>query len=216
MRSKEEAHDYRYFPEPDLTPITVEKSVIDEIRSGLPELPDAKRKRFVAGYGLPEYDAELLTTEKAVAAWFEEAVQAGGQPKAVANWVMGELMKMLNEENTAIDSCPIKPKQLADMLTLIGKGTISGKIAKTVFMEMYKTGKDAESIVKEKGLLQISDESAIEKAVDEIIAKHPAEVERFKAGEEKLLGFFVGQVMKTTKGKANPQMLNDLMKKKLS
>jgi len=216
MRSKEEAHDYRYFPEPDLTPITVGQSVIDEIRSGLPELPDAKRKRFVSGYGLPEYDAELLTTEKAVAAWFEETVMAGGQPKAVANWVMGELMKMLNEENTAIDNCLIKPKQLADMLTLIEKGTISGKIAKTVFMEMYKTGKDSESIVKEKGLLQISDESAIEKAVDEIIAKHPSEVERFKAGEEKLLGFFVGQAMKTTKGKANPQMLNDLMKKKLS
>ena len=216
MRSKEEAHDYRYFPEPDLTPITVEQSVIDEIRSGLPELPDAKRKRFVSGYGLPEYDAELLTTEKAVAQWFEQAVQAGGQPKAVSNWMMGELMKMLNEENVAIDNCLIKPKQLADMLTLIEKGIISGKIAKTVFMEMYKTGKDAESIVKEKGLVQISDESAIEKAVDEIIAKHPAEVERFKAGEEKLLGFFVGQVMKTTKGKANPQMLNDLMKKKLS
>ena len=216
MRSKEEAHDYRYFPEPDLTPITVEQSVIDEIRSGLPELPDAKRKRFVSEYGLPEYDAELLTTEKAVAEWFEEAVNAGGQPKAAANWVMGELMKMLNEENAAIDSCLIKPKQLADMIALIEKGTISGKIAKTVFMEMYKTGKDAESIVKEKGLLQISDESAIEKAVDEIIAKYPAEVERFKAGEEKLLGFFVGQVMKTTKGKANPQMLNDLMKKKLS
>jgi len=216
MRSKEEAHDYRYFPEPDLTPITVEQSVIDEIRSGLPELPDAKRKRFVSEYGLPEYDAELLTTEKAVAEWFEQAVNAGGQPKAAANWVMGELMKMLNEENAAIDSCLIKPKQLADMIALIEKGTISGKIAKTVFMEMYKTGKDAEGIVKEKGLLQISDESAIEKAVDEIIAKHPAEVERFKAGEEKLLGFFVGQVMKTTKGKANPQMLNDLMKKKLS
>ena len=216
MRSKEEAHDYRYFPEPDLTPITVEQSVIDEIRSGLPELPDAKRKRFVSGYGLPEYDAELLTTEKAVAQWFEQAVQAGGQPKAVSNWMMGELMKMLNEESTAIDNCLIKPKQLADMLVLIDKGTISSKIAKTVFTEIYKTGKDAEIIVREKGLLQISDESAIEKAVDEIIAKHPAEVERFKAGEEKLLGFFVGQAMKTTKGKANPQMLNDLMKKKLS
>lgn len=216
MRSKEEAHDYRYFPEPDLTPIIVEQSVIDEIRSGLPELPDAKRRRFVSGYGLPEYDADLLTSEKAVAEWFEEVVKAGGQPKATANWVMGELMKMLNEENSPIDNCLIKPKQLADMLALIEKGTISGKIAKTVFMEMYKTGKDAESIVKEKGLLQISDESAIEKAVDEIIAKHPAEVERFKAGEEKLLGFFVGQVMKATKGKANPQMLNDLMKKKLS
>ena len=216
MRSKEEAHDYRYFPEPDLVPITVEQSVIDEIRSGLPELPDAKRKRFASGYGLPEYDAELLTSEKTVGEWFEQAVQAGGQPKAVSNWIMGELMRLLNEENVSIENCLLKPVQLAGMLLLIDKGTISSKIAKTVFTEMYKTGKDAESIVKEKGLLQISDESAIEKAVDEIIAKHPAEVDRFRAGEEKLLGFFVGQAMKATKGKANPQMLNDLMKKKLS
>lgn len=216
MRSKEEAHDYRYFPDPDLAPIIVEQSVIDEIRAGLPELPDAKRKRIVSGYGLPEYDADLLTSEKAVAEWFEEAVQAGGQPKAVSNWMMGELMRMLNAENSSIENCLIKPKQLADMLLLIEKGTISGKIAKTVFTEIYKTGKDAEIIVKEKGLVQISDESAIEKAVDNIIAKHPDEVERFRAGEEKLLGFFVGQVMKATKGKANPQMLNDLLKKKLS
>ena len=141
MRSKEEAHDYRYFPEPDLTPITVEQSVIDEIRSGLPELPDAKRKRFVSGYGLPEYDAELLTTEKAVAEWFEQAVQAGGQPKAVSNWMMGELMRLLNEEDISIENCLVKPKQLAALLLLIDKGTISGKIAKTVFMEMYKTGR---------------------------------------------------------------------------
>lgn len=216
MRSKEEAHDYRYFPEPDLTPIIMDQAVIDEIRAALPELPDAKRRRFVSEYGLPEYDADLLTSEKAVAAWFEEAVQAGVQPKAVSNWIMGELMRMLNEENSSIENCLIKPKQLAGMILLIEKGAISGKIAKTVFTEMYKTGKDAEIIVKEKGLVQISDESAIEKAVVEIIAKHPDEAERFKAGEEKLLGFFVGQVMKATKGKANPQMLNDLIKKKLS
>jgi len=216
MRSKEEAHDYRYFPDPDLVPITVEQATIDEIRAGLPELPDAKRKRFVSDFGLPELDADLLTSEKAVAEWFEEAVEAGGQPKAVSNWMMGELMRLLNEENSSIENCLLKPEQLAAMLVLIDKGTISGKIAKTVFTEMYKTGKDAEVIVKEKGLVQISDESAIEKAVDELIAKHPSEVERFKAGEEKLLGFFVGQVMKAMKGKANPQMLNDLLKKKLS
>jgi aspartyl-tRNA(Asn)/glutamyl-tRNA(Gln) amidotransferase subunit B len=216
MRSKEEAHDYRYFPEPDLVPITVKQATIDEIRAGLPELPDTKRKRFVTDFGLPELDADLLTSEKAVAEWFEEAVKAGGQPKAVSNWMMGELMRLLNEENNTIENCLLKPKQLADMLMLIDKGTISGKIAKTVFTEMYKTGKDAETIVKEKGLVQISDESAIKKAVDELIAKHPSEVERFKAGEEKLLGFFVGQVMKAMKGKANPQMLNDLLKKKLS
>jgi aspartyl-tRNA(Asn)/glutamyl-tRNA(Gln) amidotransferase subunit B len=216
MRSKEEAHDYRYFPEPDLAPITVDQSTIDEIRAGLPELPDAKRKRFASDFGLPQLDADLLTSEKAVAEWFEEAVKAGGQPKAVSNWMMGELMRLLNEENSSIENCLLRPEQLAGMLVLIDKGTISGKIAKTVFSEMYKTGKDAEAIVKEKGLVQISDESSIEKAVDELIAKHPSEVERFRAGEEKLLGFFVGQVMKAMKGKANPQMLNDLLKKKLS
>ncbi len=216
MRSKEEAHDYRYFPDPDLTPIVVEQSVIDEIRAALPELPDAKRKRFAADFDLPEYDADLLTSEKEIAGWFEETVQAGAQPKTASNWIMGELMRMLNEENISIENCLIRPKQLADMLLLIEKGTISGKIAKTVFAEMYKTGKDAETIVKEKGLLQISDESAIEKAVDDIISKHPAEAVRFKSGEKKLMGFFVGQAMKATKGRANPQMLNDLIKKKLS
>jgi aspartyl-tRNA(Asn)/glutamyl-tRNA(Gln) amidotransferase subunit B len=215
MRSKEEAHDYHYFPEPDLVPITVEHKWIDELKASLPELPDAKRKRFVSEYGLSEYDADLLTSEKILAQWFEEAVRSGGQPKAAANWMMGELAKLLNEENKSIEECQLKPKQLVDMLKLIDKGTISGKIAKTVFEEMYKTGKDAEAIVKEKGLVQVSDEGAIEKAVDEVIAKNPKEVERFKAGDEKLLGFFVGQIMKLTKGKANPQIVNEIVKKKL-
>ena len=216
MRSKEEAHDYRYFPDPDLVPIMVEQKWVDEIRASLPELPDAKRHRFVADFGLPEHDADLLTSERAAGEWFEEAVKAGAQAKTVSNWIMGDLMKLLNEENKSIDACPIRPAQLAGMLQLIDKGVISGKIAKTVFDEMYKTGKDAETIVKEKGLVQISDSSEIEKVVDEIIARSPKEVERFKAGDEKLLGFFVGQAMKATKGKANPQMLNDLLKKKLS
>ncbi len=216
MRTKEEAHDYRYFPEPDLVPIVADRSWIEEIRASLPELPDAKRQRFVSEFGLPEYDADLLTTEKPVAEWFEEAVHSGGQPKAISNWMMGDLMKLLNEGNKSIDECPMKPMQLAKMLKLIGSGTISGKIAKTVFEEMYKTGEDPDVIVKEKGLLQISDESAIEKAIDDVIATYPKEVERFKAGEEKLLGFFVGQVMKATKGKANPQMLNEMLKKKLA
>jgi aspartyl-tRNA(Asn)/glutamyl-tRNA(Gln) amidotransferase subunit B len=216
MRTKEEAHDYRYFPEPDLVPIIVDQRWVDDIKKSLPELPDTKRQRFVTEYGLPEYDADLLTSEKPLADWFEEAVQLGGQPKAVSNWIMVELMRLLNEENKSVEECPLKPKQLADMLQLIDKGTISGKIAKTVFEEMYKTGKDAESIVKEKGLVQISDAGEIEKIVDEVIAKHPKEVERFKTGEEKLLGFFVGHVMKLTKGKANPQMVNELLKKKLS
>jgi aspartyl-tRNA(Asn)/glutamyl-tRNA(Gln) amidotransferase subunit B len=216
MRSKEEAHDYRYFPEPDLVPIKADRSWVEQIRASLPELPDARKKRFVSDFGLPEYDADLLTSEKPVAQWFEEAVRAGGQPKAVSNWMMGDLMRLLNEDNRSIDECPLTPERLAGMLTLVDKGTISGKIAKTVFEEMYRTGKDAGTIVKEKGLVQISDSSEIEKLVDEVIAKHPGEVERFKGGDEKLLGFLVGQVMKASKGKANPKMLNELLKKKLS
>jgi aspartyl-tRNA(Asn)/glutamyl-tRNA(Gln) amidotransferase subunit B len=216
MRGKEEAHDYRYFPEPDLVPIKVEQKWIDEIKSSLPELPDIKRERFVSEYGLSGYNADLLTSEMPIADWFEEAVRLGGQPKAVSNWIMSELMRFLNEENKSIEECPLKPVQLVDMLKLIDSGIISGKIAKTVFEKMYKTGKDAEIIVKEKGLLQISDMGEIEKAVDDVIADNLKEVERFKSGEEKLIGFFVGQVMKLTKGKANPQMVNELLKKKLS
>jgi aspartyl-tRNA(Asn)/glutamyl-tRNA(Gln) amidotransferase subunit B len=216
MRSKEEAHDYRYFPDPDLVPIVVNDDWIGAIKSSLPELPDAKRKRFVDEYGIPEHDAELLTSDKALAEWYEAAVSAGGQPKAVSNWIMVELMRLLNEEGKDIESCQLGPEQLAGMLKLIDNATISGKIAKTVFEEMYRTGKDADIIVKEKGLVQISDEGAIEKAVDEVLLKHSAEVERFKAGDDKLLGFFVGQAMKLTRGKANPQMLNDMLKRKLS
>jgi len=215
MRSKEEAHDYRYFPEPDLVPITVDPKWVDEIRQSLPELPDAKVSRFVSAYGLPENDARLLVTEKAFADWFEEAVRAGGAPKIVSNWMMGDLTRLLNEDNKSIEECPLKPGRLAEMLGLLDKGTISGKIAKVVFEEMYRTGRDAGTIVADKGLVQISDESEIEKVIDELIAGSPKEVERFRAGEEKLLGFFVGRVMKTMKGKANPQMLNDLLKKKL-
>jgi aspartyl-tRNA(Asn)/glutamyl-tRNA(Gln) amidotransferase subunit B len=216
MRMKEEAHDYRYFPEPDLVPITVDQRWIDDIKKSLPELPDTKRERFVSEYGLPEYDADLLTAERHLADWYEEAVRLGGQPKAVSNWIMGELMRLLKEDDKSIEECPLKPKQLADMFKLIDRGTISGKIAKTVFEEMYKTGKDAEFIVKEKGLVQISDVGEIEKIVDDVIAKNPKEVARYRAGEERLLGFFVGHVMKLTKGKANPQMVNELLGKKLS
>ncbi len=216
MRSKEEAHDYRYFPEPDLPPILVSQPWIDEIKSNLPELPDEKRHRFIEEHGLPEYDAELLTSEKAIADWYEKAVEAGGQPKTVSNWMMGDLMRLLNEENKSVDELLFGPAQMVGMLKLIDDGTISGKIAKTVFEEMYKTGKDAGDIVKEKGLVQISDTSEIEKAVDEVLAKSTGEIERFKAGDEKLMGFFVGQVMKATKGKANPKMLNDLLRERLS
>jgi len=215
MRSKEEAHDYRYFPDPDLPPIVIGKEWIDSVRAGLPELPDEKRKRFKEIHGLPDLDAELLTSEKAIADWFEQTVKAGGQAKAVSNWMMGDLMRIMNDENKSIEEISLKPEQMAGMLALIDNGTISGKIAKTVFEEMCRTGKDAAGIVKEKGLVQISDSGAIEKAVDEIIAKSPDEVARFRAGDEKLLGFFVGQVMKATKGKANPKLLNELLLKKL-
>lgn len=216
MRTKEEAHDYRYFPEPDLVPIVVDEDFIEEIRACLPELPDEKRERFISDYGLPEYDADFLVSERAMAEWFEEAVRLGGQPKAVSNWIQGDLMRLLKEEDKIIEECPLKPEQLVGMLKLIDNDTISGKIAKTVFEEMYKSGKAAEDIIKEKGLVQISDISFIEEVVDEIIQKNPAEVDRYNAGEEKLFGFFVGQVMKATKGKANPKIVNEILKKRLN
>jgi aspartyl-tRNA(Asn)/glutamyl-tRNA(Gln) amidotransferase subunit B len=216
MRSKEEAHDYRYFPDPDLMPVKVDDEWIEQMKSQLVELPDARRQRFISQYGLPEQDADLLTSERSIAEWFERAVKLGGDPKSVSNWIMGELMRLLNEENKLIEECALKPEHLVGLLTLIDKGVISGKIAKTVFEEMYKTGEDADRIVKEKGLVQVSDESEIEKVLDEILVKNPKEVERFKAGEEKLLGFFAGQVMKATKGKANPKIVNELLKKRLN
>jgi aspartyl-tRNA(Asn)/glutamyl-tRNA(Gln) amidotransferase subunit B len=215
MRSKEEAHDYRYFPEPDLIPVEVDNSWIEHIKTYIVELPDVKRERFVNQHNLPEYDADLLTSEKSIAEWFEQAVKLGGNPKIVSNWVMGELMRLLNEDNKLIEETLMKPEHLVGMLRLINEGTISGKIAKTVFEEMYKTGKEAKSIVKEKGLVQISDKSAIEAAIDDILTKNSKEVERFKAGEEKLIGFFIGQAMKATKGKANPKIVNEFLRKKL-
>jgi len=215
MRSKEEAHDYRYFPDPDLVPVEVNNVWIEQIRTQIVEMPDARRQRFITQYGLPGQDADLLTSERIIAEWFEQAVKLGGDPKGVSNWMMGDLMRLLNEENRPFDECQLKPAQLVEMLVLIDQGTISGKIAKTVFEEMYKTGKDAEAIVKEKGLVQVNDESEIGKVVDDILQKNLKEVERFRAGEEKLLGFFAGQVMKATKGKANPKMVNELLKKKL-
>ena len=215
MRSKEEAHDYRYFPEPDLVPIEVDSSWIEQIKTQIVELPDSRQQRFINQYGLPEYDADLLTSERAMAEWFEQAVKLSADPKTVSNWMMGELTKLLNEENKQIEECGLKPEDLVGLLDFINKGIISGKIAKTVFEEMYKTGKNADTIVKEKGLVQISDEADIEKAVDEVLKKNHEEVERFKTGDEKLMGVFVGQIMKATKGKANPKIVNELLKKKL-
>jgi aspartyl-tRNA(Asn)/glutamyl-tRNA(Gln) amidotransferase subunit B len=216
MRSKEEAHDYRYFPEPDLVPIVVSRETVETIGKTIPELPDAKRERFAKDYGLPEYDADMLTQTRAQAAYYEEAAKLSGQPKVVSNWMMGELMRLLNAEGKEIEDCPIKPDRLAGMIKMIGDGVISTKIAKTVFEEMYKSGKDAESVVKEQGLVQVSDAGAIETIIDEVIKANPVQASEYKAGKEKLFGFFVGQVMKASKGKANPDLVNQLLKKKLA
>jgi aspartyl-tRNA(Asn)/glutamyl-tRNA(Gln) amidotransferase subunit B len=216
MRSKEEAHDYRYFPDPDLMPIEFEQSWIDGVRADIVELPDVKRERFISEYKLPEQDADLLTSERSIADWFEQAVDLGGDPKSVSNWIMGEMSRLLNDENRQIEDSALTPGHLVGMLSLIDKGTISGKIAKTVFEEMFRTGKEAAGIVEEKGLVQMSDESGIEAIVDDILSKSPGEIERFKGGEVKLMSFFVGQVMKETKGKANPKIVNELLRKKLS
>ncbi|UCH82456.1 MAG: Asp-tRNA(Asn)/Glu-tRNA(Gln) amidotransferase subunit GatB [Nitrospiraceae bacterium] len=215
MRSKEEAHDYRYFPDPDLVPIEFDVSWTDGIRANMTELPDVKKERFMNEWDIAEQDAELLASERSTAEWFEETVKMGGDPKSACNWMKGDFMKLLNEENIQIDESRIKPRDLVDMLALIDKGTISGKIAKTVFEEMYKTGKKAGIIVEEKGLVQISDASGLESIIDDLLAKNADAVNKFKAGENKLMGFFVGQVMKETKGKANPGMVNELLRKKL-
>jgi aspartyl-tRNA(Asn)/glutamyl-tRNA(Gln) amidotransferase subunit B len=216
MRSKEEAHDYRYFPEPDLVPLEIPREWVDEIKGRLPELPDEKKTRFIKEYSLPEYDAEVLTEERTVAEWFEEAVRLGGNPKKVSNWMMTELLRLLNEHEKEITDIPLTPSHLVKILDLIEKGTISGTIGKKVFSEVFLTGKDPEVVVKEKGLLQITDTSELEKMVDEVLKNNSKEVERYKKGETKLLGFFVGQVMKASRGKANPKIVNELLKQKLS
>lgn len=215
MRSKEQAHDYRYFPEPDLVPIVVDKAKIEEIRKDLPELPDARRQRLMEVYGLSAYDAGVITASRAMAEYFDAAVAGQSDAKGIANWLMGEFSKHLNNEGITIKECKVAPKQLADLLGLIEKGTISGKIAKTVFEEMWTSGKDAQVIVKEKGLVQITDTKEIEGIVDAVIAANPQSVEDYKAGKEKAIGFLVGQIMKQTKGRANPDLVNRLLKERL-
>ncbi len=215
MRGKEEAHDYRYFPDPDLVPIVIDDAWIASVRQSLPELPEARKERFVSEYGLPLYDAEVLTAAKELADYFEDCARIVENPKLVSNWVMGTLLGLLNAEGKTIEQSPVSSSQLAELLALIEADVISGKIAKTVFDEMVKSGKAPKAIVAEKGLVQVTDESAIESAVDQVIAANPGEVEKFKAGNAKLMGFFVGQVMKETKGKANPQIVNKLLAQKL-
>jgi aspartyl-tRNA(Asn)/glutamyl-tRNA(Gln) amidotransferase subunit B len=213
MRSKEEAHDYRYFPDPDLLPLELDRAWVDSLKSDLPELPDAKRARFVKDYGLSAYDAEVLTAERATADFFE-AVAKGRDGKQAANWVLNELFGRLNKQGLEIERSPVSAGQLGGILDLMGKGTISGKIAKDVFEIVWSEGGDPAAIVETRGLKQVTDTGAIEKAVDEIIAKNPDKVAQVKA-KPTMLGWFVGQVMKASGGKANPQAVNDLLKAKL-
>ena len=215
MRSKEEAHDYRYFPEPDLVPTVCDEAWIESLRQSLPEMPGQKRDRFVSDYAIPEYDAGVLTASIALADYFETCVKLFPQPKTVSNWIMGDLMKELKNDNREIDDCPVTPERLTDLLKLIDDGTISGKMAKTVFGEMYQSGKPPAEIVKAKGLTQITDESALLKMVEDVIAANPGQATDFKNGKDKLMGFFVGQVMQASKGQANPALVNKLLKEKL-
>jgi len=214
MRSKEEAHDYRYFPDPDLLPLEIEQDWVDEIASGLPELPDAKKARFIGDFGLSDYDASVLTAEAENAAFFEAVAGEAGDGKLAANWVINELFGRLNKEDHSITESPVSPAQLAGIIKLIKSDAISGKIAKDLFEIVYTEGGDPEAIVEERGMKQVTDTGAIETALDEIIAANPAQVEKAKVNP-KLAGWFVGQVMKATGGKANPKAVNELVAKKL-
>lgn len=216
MRSKEEAHDYRYFPEPDLVPVVVDEQWIEKIRSSLPELPEQKRERFAAEYQIPPYDAGVLTSTRALADYFEECVRRHPEPKIISNWIMSELLRELKDDNRDIADCPITAEKLTDLLKLIERGTINGKIGKDVFSEMYRTGKPAETLVQEKGLTQITDTSQIIKVIETVLEANPQQLNEYRNGKEKLFGFFVGQVMKASKGQANPAAVNKLLKEKLA
>ncbi len=211
MRGKEDAHDYRYFPCPDLVPIEIDEQWIEEIRRNLPELPDVKKQRFIHDFGLPEYDAEILTGSRELAEYFEEAASSDADPKKISNWMMTELLRGLKGED--IQLCKIPPLHLAELLLLVERGTISGKIAKSVFQTMFETGKDPESIVKENNLVQVSDEGEILKVILELLDEYPEQMAELRSGKEKLMGFFVGQLMKRMKGKANPALANTLINK---
>ena len=218
MRSKEHAHDYRYFPDPDLLPLILDPAWVEEIRRTLPELPDDKKERFMRDFGLSAYDAGVLVAEQEIAAYYESVVAAGGKkrdPKTAANWVIGDLFAGLNRSGKSIAQSPVSAESLAGLLDLIADGTISGRLAKEVFEIMFETGRPSGEIVEEKGLRQVSDEGAIASAIDKVLAENAGKVAEYKSGKDKLFGFFVGQVMKATGGKANPALVNELLKKKL-
>jgi len=215
MRGKEEAHDYRYFPDPDLVPLVLDDELLFRWNSELPELPAARRKRFASQYGLAGDAADILTSERDLADYFEDCVAEYSEPRKIANWMTGEFLRELNERKTSAKQVKLAPQHLARLVKLIDDGLISGKIAKQVFPEIFEQGLDPEKYVKSKGLVQISDTSELDGVVDEVLAENPAEVEAYKGGKTKLLGFFVGRVMKKTRGKANPQMVNELIRAKL-
>ena len=214
MRGKEEAHDYRYFPEPDLVPIRTDEGWIARIREELPELRSDKIRRYVDDMGIPEYDAEVVTTDKETALFFEETVASGADPKKASNWVMGEFARLVKEKG--LDAAKITPAQLAAIIGLVDGATISGSAAKQVFDEVFESGKDPKTVVEEKGLAQVSDEGAIEEEVQKVLDANPEQVQQFKDGNEKVLGFFVGQVMKASGGKANPRVVNEILRKLLA
>ncbi|MEX2302798.1 MAG: Asp-tRNA(Asn)/Glu-tRNA(Gln) amidotransferase subunit GatB [Bryobacterales bacterium] len=215
MRSKEEAHDYRYFPEPDLMPLVIGDEWREEIERAMPELPAAKRQRFIGVYGLSEYDARVLSSTQLLADYFEAAAKASGDPKIAANWVQGELAGALNTTGKTIADSPVSAARLAELVKLVADGTLSGKLGKDVFAKMFASGKTAAEIVEAEGLKQISDTGALQKIIDDVLAKNAGQVATYKGGKTSVLGFFVGQVMKATRGQANPQAVNDLLKKAL-
>lgn len=215
LRGKEEAHDYRYFPEPDLPPLIISQEMVEELRKTLPELPQIKKKRLVEELGLPAYDASVITSSLMLVKFFDDTLAYFNDPKVVSNWIMGELLRLINTNSLEIENIKISGRDLAKLLLLVDKGTISGKIAKQVFEEMFIEGKDPETIIKEKGLVQISDTSQLQQFVDEAIAKSPKSVEDYKGGNKKAIGFLVGQVMQATKGQANPGLVNKLLQEAL-
>ncbi|MFQ6111492.1 MAG: Asp-tRNA(Asn)/Glu-tRNA(Gln) amidotransferase GatCAB subunit B, partial [Nitrospinota bacterium] len=216
MRQKEEAHDYRYFPEPDLVPLEVDEEWVERIRATLPESPQAKLERFMESYGLPEYDARILTSTRALADYFEECTGLYPQPKTVSNWVMGELLRVLKERKLELEECRVTARHLASLLKMVESGEITGTIAKAVFEEMAATGEMPEEVVEKKGLRPITDAAELSAIVEKVLAENPDPVKKYRAGKEKLLGFLVGQVMKATGGKANPGELQRMLREKLS
>ncbi|HJZ66505.1 MAG TPA: Asp-tRNA(Asn)/Glu-tRNA(Gln) amidotransferase subunit GatB, partial [Blastocatellia bacterium] len=215
MRSKEEAHDYRYFPEPDLPPLVISEDLIEQLREEMPELPEARRRRFIDEYGLSFNDAAQLTDSRAVARFFEEVAQASGKPKVAANWILNELVRELKNAGADISQSPLSAFQLVGLIKMIDAGGISGKMAKDVLVQMYQSGKSAEEIVREMGGSQVSDETAIRALVDQALADNPKQLEQYRAGKTGLFGFFVGQVMKLSGGRANPKLVNEILKKAL-